>query len=462
MKHRIDPTSLHRVHIAVDLVLVSLGWIGAWALRSALAGPFGAPINPLDAYASALPLIAVPWVFSCWIFGLYRTPRSATFADSLQSLLRSVALGLLVVSTISFFFRELAFGRAVVLLCAASNLVLQGASRALFHRWIRALRRSGRGELPVLVVGSGVTAIRLLQKLQDHPEIGYRVVGLLTLEAPREAKDIAGIPVLGGIAELRRITRERGVAEVFMAEPSLSHARMLSLVLDCEDQGLTFRCVTNLFEVLTAGTPVELVDDLPLVRLGRERPSLLYEPVKRAFDLALSALGLVALAPLFAFIAWRVRATSPGPALFVQQRVGRDGAPFSILKFRTMRSDVAAYEPGPATGADPRVTPVGRWLRATSLDELPQLVNVLRGEMSLVGPRPEMPFIAAGYDAWQRRRLSVPPGLTGLWQILGRKDLPMHENLQYDFYYIRNRSLVLDAWILLKTIGVVWSRRGAF
>jgi exopolysaccharide biosynthesis polyprenyl glycosylphosphotransferase len=247
-----------------------------------------------------------------------------------------------------------------------------------------------------------------------------------------------------------------------MAEPSLTHTRMISLVLDCEDQGLIFRCVTNLFEVLTAGTSVELVDDLPLVRLGRERPPWLYEPVKRCLDVAIAALALVASAPLCAWIAWRVRATSPGPALFVQERVGLDAAPFQILKFRSMRADAEAYARGPAHGADARVTRFGRWLRASSLDELPQLWNVLRGEMALVGPRPEMPFIVANYDAWQRRRLSVKPGVTGLWQILGRKDLPMHENLQYDFYYIRNRSLVLDAWILLKTIRVVWSRQGAF
>ena len=462
MEHRPDLNTLHRLHVGADLVLVSLGWLGAYAIRAALSDPFGAPINAFRGYAAALPLIALPWVFSCWLFGLYRTPRSATFADSLQRLLRSVALGLLVVSAIGFFFRELAFGRAVVLLCAASNFVLQGASRAFFHAWIRRLRRRGLSEVPVLVVGTGVTAIRLLQKLQDHPEIGYRVVGLLALEAPAEAKDVAGVPLLGGVAELPAIARATRVAEVFIAEPSLSHRHMLSLVLDCEDQGLTFRCVTNLFEVLTAGTSLELVDDLPLVRLGRERAPWFYEPVKRGFDVALAALALVACAPLFAWIAWRVRATSPGPALFAQDRVGRDGALFRIFKFRSMSADAERYARGPVGGGDPRVTRFGRWLRATSFDELPQLWNVLRGEMSLVGPRPEMPFIAAGYDAWQRRRLSVAPGITGLWQILGRKDLPMHENLQYDFYYIRNRSLVLDAWILFKTVGAVWSRRGAF
>jgi lipopolysaccharide/colanic/teichoic acid biosynthesis glycosyltransferase len=127
-----------------------------------------------------------------------------------------------------------------------------------------------------------------------------------------------------------------------------------------------------------------------------------------------------------------------------------------------MRSDVDPSAVAPRGRSDPRVTGYGHWLRATSIDELPQLINVLRGEMSLVGPRPEMPFIADGYDEWQRRRLTVKPGITGLWQILGRKDLPMHENLQYDFYYIRNRSLALDVSILLRTIGAVLSRKGAF
>jgi exopolysaccharide biosynthesis polyprenyl glycosylphosphotransferase len=253
-----------------------------------------------------------------------------------------------------------------------------------------------------------------------------------------------------------------GVHEVFVADPALGHTRMLSLVLDCEDLGVEFRVVTNLFEVLTAGTPIELVDDLPLVRLGRERVSPLYEPLKRAMDLALAGLALVAAAPVMLWVALRIRATSPGPALFRQERVGQGGAVFRIWKFRTMARDADPEARAPARASDPRVTAYGRWLRAASLDELPQLWNVLRGEMSLVGPRPEMPFIVAGYDEWQRRRLSVKPGITGLWQILGRKDLPMHENLHYDFYYIRNRSLWLDLSILIRSVAVVLSRKGAF
>jgi len=264
------------------------------------------------------------------------------------------------------------------------------------------------------------------------------------------------------VEDLREAAIGTGVREVFVADPGLGHTRMLSLVLDCEDLGIEFRVVTNLFEVLTAGTQLDLVDDLPLVRLGREQPHPLAETAKRVFDVCGALAGLVVFAPLLLWCVWRIRATSPGPALFGQIRVGCDGRLFRMIKLRTMYRDVPPDAVAPTGPDDPRVTPFGRWLRATSIDELPQLWNVLRGEMALVGPRPEMPFIVAGYDEWQRRRLSVKPGITGLWQILGRKDLPMHQNLQYDFYYIRNRSLALDTSILLRTAGAVLSRRGAF
>lgn len=151
-----------------------------------------------------------------------------------------------------------------------------------------------------------------------------------------------------------------------------------------------------------------------------------------------------------------------GSPIFTQERVGQNGKLFKMYKFRTMHTDVDPYAVAPQDRGDSRITKYGHWLRATSIDELPQLLNVLKDEMSLVGPRPEMPFIAKSYDGWQKRRLSVKPGITGMWQILGRKDLPMHENLQYDFYYIRNRSLGLDMSILLRTVGAVISRKGAF
>ena len=457
----IDPAGLRRLHILSDCVLVSIGWIAAWGLRYALNEAAGYPVNTFGNYLRALPLVVLPWVATGWLFGLYRVQRMNTVVDELQSLFRCAALGALVVASIGFFSRELEISRFVVVAMAFINLGLQGASRVGFHRLERGLRRSGAHDVSTVIVGTGIAAIRLLQKIQDHPEIGYRVAGFLDDDVDAE-KDVAGHPVLGGVDDLPRVVGELGVREVFVAHPGLGHTRMLSLVLACEDLGVTFRVVTDLFEVLTAGTPLDLVDDLPVVRLGRQQVHVLYEPLKRVFDFTAALLALAASAPLLLFCAWRVRRGSPGPAFIRQDRIGRSGRGFRMLKLRTMRQDVDLYAVAPKDGCDPRITETGRWLRATSLDELPQLVNVLKGEMSLVGPRPEMPFIAATYDEWQRRRLGVLPGITGLWQILGRKDLPMHQNLQYDFYYIRNRSLSLDASILVRTAGAVLSRRGAF
>jgi len=457
-----SPAFLRRAHVVTDCALVSVSWLGAYWVRYALSGPFGYPINAFDTYLGALPLIVLPWIFTCWMFGIYRTARMKTLVDELQTLFRGVALGLLVVSAIGFFFRELYFGRFVVLASAGFSLLLQGASRIFFHRVERRMRLSGYHDVPALIVGTGIAAIRLLQKIQDHPEIGYRVVGFLDERGDFPDKDLANHPLLGTLDELRGVALEFGVEEVFVAAPSLGHTRMLSLVLACEDLGITFRVVTNLFEVLTAGTPLDLIDDLPIVQLGRQRAHALYEPLKRVFDLLGVLTLLVPAVPLMLWCAWRIRSTSPGPALFKQQRVGRGGKLFEMYKFRTMLADTEPYAVAPHERADARVTAYGRWLRTTSIDELPQLLNVLKGEMSLVGPRPEMPFIVDTYDEWQRRRLEVKPGITGLWQILGRKDLPMHENLQYDFYYMRNRSLALDASILIRTAGAVLFRRGAF
>ncbi len=453
--------TLRALHVATDTVLVSFGWLAAYAVRDAASGMLGRPINPFDWYLGALPIVVGPWIAVCWWFGIYRSRRTHTAVDELQKLFRGTMLGLLVLSATAFFFKELAFGRTVVVTSALLNLGLQGASRMLFHRVERRLRADGTGDLRVLIVGTGVPAIRLLQKLQDHPEVGYRVIGLLDDADPLPEKDVAGHPVLGRVDDLREVAGRHEIDEVFVALPSLGHTRMLQLVLACEDLGITFRIVTNLFEVLTAGTQIDLIDDLPLVRLGREGVSPLYEPTKRAMDVAIASLGLVLSAPLLAWVCWRLRRQGVSP-FFVHERVGLHGETFRMVKLRTLSDDTTPYEDAPRDASDARITPYGAWLRATSIDEIPQLWNVLRGEMSMVGPRPEMPFIVARYDEWQRRRLAVKPGITGLWQILGRKDLPMHENLQYDFYYIRNRSLAQDVSILLRTVGAVWSRRGAF
>jgi len=454
-------TFLRRLHVGTDCALVSIGWLGAYGLRFALNDVLATPINPFRRYVEALPLVVVPWVATCWLFGIYRGARMRTLVDELQALLRGAALGLLVVSALSFFFRGLSFGRFVVLASAANNLLLQGVSRVVFYRAERRLWRSRAHDVPVLIVGTGVAAIRLLQKLQDHPEIGYRVVGFLDDSGDQIEKDVAGHPVLGRVEDLREAATAAGVRDVFVADPSLGHTRMLSLVLDCEDLGIEFRVVTNLFEVLTAGTELDLVDDLPLVRLGRQRAHPLQDAAKRAFDVCGALLGLVVFAPLLLWCAWRIRATSPGPALFFQDRVGRDGRVFRMVKFRTMRQD-AEHATGPVWTSqdDPRRTRLGAWLRQTSIDELPQLWNVLQGDMSLVGPRPERPVFI---ERFRREipgymlRHKVRAGLTGWAQVHGwRGDTSLHERVEHDIYYIQNWSLGLDLRILLMTLWRGW------
>jgi hypothetical protein len=258
-----------------------------------------------------------------------------------------------------------------------------------------------------------LTGDRLLQKLQDHPEIGFRVMGFLDNDESLHDTKVGSHLVLGGFDQVGSAVLEHGVEEVFLAAPSMSRAEMLSRVLDCEDLDVGLWVVTNFFEVLTTETRVELVGDLPVVRLRSQRPGVFYA---------------------FAWWAFRIRQDAPGPAFFVHERVGLDGKRFRMWKFRTMRSDTPIYEQAPNQKGDARATTYGAWLRKTSIDELPQLFNVLKGEMSLVGPRPEMPFIVDNYEPWQRRRLTAKPGVARLWQILGRKDLPMEQNLQYDFY----------------------------
>jgi exopolysaccharide biosynthesis polyprenyl glycosylphosphotransferase len=458
---RVDPATLRRFHVYTDVFLVGAGWLLAWQLRSALT-PWLGPINPLETYVSSLPLIVPPWIFCCWLFGIYQSARITTLVDQIQGLLRGVLLGFLVVATIGFLSRELEFGRSVVLMSAGLSLVLQGVSRASYRLVEKRLRSSGRCDVRTLIVGAGTTGTRLLQRIADHPQTGYCVVGFLDDSADLRERGLAGRAVLGALGDLRDVVERERVEEVVIAIPSLEHSRMLSLVLDCEDRDVTFRMVTGLFDVLTTSSHVDLIDDMPLVRLGGRRVWRLYEPIKRILD-ALGAAVLLALcAPLCAWVALRIALDSSGPILFRQQRVGRHGREFAIWKFRTMQVDVDPYEEAPHAADDPRVTRCGAWLRRSSLDELPQLWNVLRGDMSLVGPRPEMPFIVATYADWQRRRLTVKPGITGLWQILGRKDLPMHDNLQYDFYYIHNRSLLFDLSILIRTVLAVGSKRGAY
>lgn len=447
------PSAIHRQRVLVDFVLVVIAWLAAWALRRALDPYFVQSINPLPSYLVSAPLVATLWVLSTWVFGLYRVTRAAPLAR-IQQLLRHALLVLLVLCSVSFMLKEYQIGRAVVLIGWLLALLLQVLHLSILQR----LGRNRSHTLRTLVLGASTTGVRALQKLQDAE---HEVVGFLDDDPALQQTRVGDLPVFGGLEQLEEVVRREGIEQVVTALPTLDKSKLLSLVLACDHLAVSMQLATDAFNVLPSSHTPEFLGEVPLVPLQREA-SQLYEPVKRLLDFFGALLLLLLTAPLWPWWALRIRLDSRGPIFFKQRRVGQDGREFTLIKFRTMSLSAEAYAEAPRDGNDARITRYGRWLRRSSIDELPNLLNVLAGQLSLVGPRPEMPFIVQDYAEWQRRRLFVKPGITGLWQILGRKDLPMHDNLHYDFYYIYNRSLLLDLSILARTVAAVFSGRGAF
>src|ERR1019366_1697092 len=255
-----------------------------------------------------------------------------------------------------------------------------------------------------------------------------------------------------------KLLRRLGATVLIVAAPEISAEDMAEVTSRVEAAGIGTYIIPEPFLEPDYAMEFLEVDGGALARKATHSPRRLYEAAKRTLDVAASVFSLLLLAPVLVAATAAVKLTSDGPAIFKQQRVGRDGVRFDMYKFRSMYSDSARYAYSPTNGRDPRITAVGRFLRHTCIDELPQLVNVLRGEMSLVGPRPEMPFLVEQYEEIHRQRLEAKPGITGLWQLSGDRSSPIHHNISYDLYYVRNRNFLMDVAILLHT--VVFAFRG--
>jgi exopolysaccharide biosynthesis polyprenyl glycosylphosphotransferase len=264
------------------------------------------------------------------------------------------------------------------------------------------------------------------------------------------------------VADVPRLIHDLKVDEVIICLARDRYADVEKLSFELQSEPVRLRLVPDFLKLVMVQSSVDIVGGLPLIGLREPRINGPAWVIKRTFDVLATVLGLLIIWPILLVIAVLIKMSSPGSVLYRQQRVGENGRLFWVYKFRTMVVGADQQQTAEKTRSDPRVTQIGRFLRRTSLDELPNLINVLRGEMSLVGPRPEQVFIVQAYEPWQRQRLAVPPGMTGWWQVNGRSDLPMHLNTQYDLYYIRNYSLMLDLKILWRTIGVVINGKGAY
>jgi exopolysaccharide biosynthesis polyprenyl glycosylphosphotransferase len=453
--------------LLADSVALALLWLGAYGGRAAfnatqVLGQTLPVLNPWTAYSAALPFLLPASLGVLIYFKFYSHHERIESLNDLRPILW-VMFWIVALTALYNTTHKSDFGRTIVLGYALAVGLYLFASRTLLRVLKRRAVSQGHGLVRVLVVGSGDLARETLMRLHEHPDIGFRVVGVVGAGEPPESADLGGYPVLGRMDDLISILERNPVEEVFLAVPEMREDEIFGLVREVLDRtGATCKVVANLLYVIANRAKVDEIIGLPVIAFPGGRLNAFQCAVKRGGDLALAGLGLLCLGPLAAFFALLIRLDSPGPALFRHERVGLDGRPFSLLKFRTMFLDSDPYSEAPADQNDSRITRFGRFLRRTSLDELPQMLNILKGEMSLVGPRPEMPFIVATYKPWQAARLRVKPGLTGLWQVAGRKTLPLHDNLEYDFFYVCNPSLALDLEILLRTLPAVLRGKGAF
>jgi exopolysaccharide biosynthesis polyprenyl glycosylphosphotransferase len=428
---------------------------------------------PFSVYVPSVALLTGILVAAYWLEGAYRAERGRLFFDEFAIVFRGTVTGIAVMIVIVFLVWPNYYSRLIFGYSGIATLFLLGITRAVERYMVGWRRRHGRGVDRVLIIGAGEVAHSIMRTVCARPELGYQIVGFLDTDPSRASTDIGRFQALGTLNSLEEVLTTNAIDEVIVTLPWTMHGRVQRIMGECERQGVPVRIVPDLFQMTLSKVEVDNLNGIPL--MGIREPVLRDWQVltKRALDVVLASLGLLILSPIFLVVAVAIRLDSPGPIIFRQERIGKGGEEFTCLKFRSMCVDaearIAALKcHNEASGPlfkmrqDPRRTLVGRFLRRTSLDELPQLWNVLRGEMSIVGPRPALDSEVREYAPWHRRRLEVAPGITGLWQVSGRSDLTFDEGVLLDVYYIENWSLFLDLRILVKTVPSVLLGLGAY
>jgi Undecaprenyl-phosphate glucose phosphotransferase len=458
---------LAALFLATDLAATFAALVAAYWLRfEAEIIPVTKGVPGASAYLRLFPFIAVLWPLVYYFYGLYQVRRNRSSVEEGLAVLVATALATLLLIGIATFSRGFDYSRAVLVLFFVSDVLFVFAGRTAIRRYLEEAWRHGYGVRRVLVVGAGRLGRAVVDKLAEHPESGLRSVGFVDDDPEKRGASYRGVPIVGATADAARIVEEKRVDAVFLALPLQAHQAMLAVLKDVARTVADVRVVPDLLQYITFRAGVEDLDGLPVVHLTQVPLTGWMSLVKRTLDLAIAGTALLLLCPLFAVIAIAIRLTG-GPILYRQHRMGLDGRPFEIVKFRSMRPD-AEDESGPtwAGPEDPRRTRVGRFLRRWSLDELPQLVNVVKGEMSLVGPRPERPeFVREFKEKFPQYMLRhrVRAGMTGWAQVNGwRGNTSLSKRIEYDLYYIENWSLALDIKILWMTLRYGLRHRNAY
>ena len=473
------------VQVLVDLGVVLLACLCGYLWGRLVQGPEDLP--PWQLYREFWALTAAVTLVCFHWFGMYSPAKSLLNVEEFKAIAKSTVLSFLLLFTLIIFLTPTGrvaerfpfnllvplhervdlsidieqMSRVTIVLTFVLINVLTVVSRFVSFKLIQELHRRGIGHRNCLIFGTGSTGKWLQRKFLLVPTLGLRLVGLISDCQEDVGRTIERSKVLGSLDDLERIVGQHKVSEVFVALPESSEDRLMEIIHRLEALGCEYRVVPRFYHLMSQRVRIENFHSIPLISRPDRRLSTVTAVAKRTMDLLLASLVLVLSAPLFLLAALMIKRESSGPVIFRQTRIGQDGEPFRMFKFRTMYAQPSGDERAPETSADPRVTRIGRVLRRYSLDELPQFVNVLIGNMSVVGPRPEMPFIVERYGALERERLRAKPGITGLWQVSYARTEAIHENLDYDIYYVDNRSVLLDAVIIVLTFFAVVKGTGA-
>jgi exopolysaccharide biosynthesis polyprenyl glycosylphosphotransferase len=460
--------------LILDVAMINLAMALAYLLRYRLQWFLDVVFDaPYQAYVpfNVLFSVAVPVVL--WATGAYSNWRGRVWLEHVFQIINAVGITLIIALAWSFVVRPLVYSRLLLAEGAIFMMVLISADRAVTLAVQARLRKRGVGIRRIIIVGAGEVGRRVMRTVVARPDLGYDIVGYVDDNPDKGEGKIGRFCGLGAIDMLSQVIDENEVDEVIITLPWNYHRRILSVLRACARREVMARLVPDLFQMSLSRVEVGDLGGVPLIEIKEIAFSRAELAVKRAVDLLGAIVGLLVGWPLFLLIALAIKLDSKGPVFFRQIRVGEHHRLFDIYKFRTMRVGAEReladlQEQNEADGVifkireDPRVTRVGRFLRRTSLDELPQFINVLRGEMSLVGPRPPIPAEVEQYQPWHEKRLTVPPGITGLWQVSGRSELTFDEMVLLDLYYIEHWSPWLDFAILVRTLPKVIARDGAY
>ncbi len=453
-----------------DLLLAAAAFALAYVLRGVLPMPRTGEMGPFGEYLPMLLIHTLSVVLVFFAAGLYNL-RRASRLDEIYGVMVAATIGTLMgVAAASLSLRDFTVGRdysrAMVAYAWLLTILLVTLGR-LFNGWLRQrLVRRGWGRRRVILVGVGDIARMIVQKILWTPGLGYDLVGVVVNNGT-QAENLLGIPVVGHATELAQVIDEMDAEEVIIALPEeTTHQEILWLISECERGRVTIRVYPDLFQIMAGPVSIGEMGGVPLLTVRDIAQTGWRSTAKRAVDLAGAVVGLTLASPLMMFISIAIKLESPGPVFFVQERMGLDARPFPILKFRSMRVDAEESGPGWTRPGDPRRTRIGSILRSTNLDEFPQFINVLLGDMSLVGPRPERPVYVEQF------RRSIPrymerhrekAGLTGWAQVNGlRGDTSIAERTKYDLWYIENWSLLLDIKIIIRTLLQIFRSPNAY